>query len=177
MNNEKIPRITDIPDKEYDDMVFMAQRLRIQLAYLTQKRYNLLLHFLFCLGLIRDYWSYLNLRESIYTSFNPELEKWNREHLIDMIVQRVKNSTINICDIFTEFEKEEEHSIAQSYADIETAWETGLIPTSLNPFDIKPLTAKEENMIDTIRLNFVDYFPDSKGLVGKYILGIDEEGV
>lgn len=151
--------------------------MQIRLADLTSEQYNLFLHFLFCLGLIRDYWCYLNFRESFYTSLDSELEKWNRKHLVDMIVQRVNNSTINICDIFTEFEKEEEHSIAQSYADIETAWETGLIPTALNPFDIKPLTAKEENMIDTIRLNFVDYFPDSEGLVGKYILGINEEEV
>lgn len=153
----------------------LKTHVQSQLKELSSGDYNIFLHFLFCLGLIQDYWYYINLRETFYTSLNPSLETWNREVLIDRIISRVNYQVKNIDDIFTEFKREKEHSILLSYEELKAAWEAESVPAVQNPFDIKPLTAEEENTIDIIRLNFIEYFPDSKGLISKYVLDIDNE--
>jgi hypothetical protein len=145
--------------------------ISLKLTDIENSEYNLFLHYLFCLGLISDFWHYLELLESHYASTSPRDEKWGREQLEENLKKKLK-STDDISDLFNEFH-EEKAVILESQKELYKSQDSGLIPLSIDRINSHSLTKEEIDELERIRLNFIESYSNKVGLVEKYIL--DEE--
>lgn len=141
--------------------------ISLKLIDMEASEYNLFLHYLFCLGLISDFWNYLELLESHYTS-SPRDEKWGREQLEENLKKKLK-STEDISNLFNEFH-EEKAVILESQKELHKSQNSGLIPLSVERINSHSLIKEEIDELERIRLNFIESYPNKVGLVEKYIL-------
>lgn len=141
--------------------------ISLKLTDIEANEYNLFLHYLFCLGLISDFWNYLELLESHYSS-SPRDEKWGREQLEENLKKKLK-STEDISGLFNEFH-EEKAVILESQKELHKSQNSGLIPLNVDRINSHSLIKEEIDELERIRLNFIESYPNKVGLVEKYIL-------